>query len=132
MSRKGLPGFSFSLSRALGISAAKQRASKQLGIPLTKGARQRKLGAGLGCAVVLAQLVAGGWLLGEISFQKTPAIREVGHMTDGKDTKQDGITDRRLPALFATIHHRSDQRPHGYTADQIAALNKIANESHSK
>ncbi len=31
------------------------------------------------------------------------------------------------PALFATIHHQSDERPNGYTADDIAELNRIAN-----
>jgi hypothetical protein len=31
------------------------------------------------------------------------------------------------PALFATIHHKSDERPNGYTAEDIAELNRIAN-----
>ena len=31
------------------------------------------------------------------------------------------------PALFATIHHQSDERPNGYTAEDIAELNRIAN-----
>lgn len=35
--------------------------------------------------------------------------------------------DRPLPALFATIHFRSARRPGGYTADQIAHLNRVAN-----
>lgn len=42
MSRKF--GFSFSWKRALGISAAKGKLSKAIGIPLTKGGRERKLG----------------------------------------------------------------------------------------
>ena len=33
-----------------------------------------------------------------------------------------------IPALFATIHFRSDARPDGYTDEDIAALNAIANE----
>lgn len=31
------------------------------------------------------------------------------------------------PALFATIHHRSDERPDGYTHEDIAELNRAAN-----
>ena len=31
------------------------------------------------------------------------------------------------PALFATIHFRSDRRPHGYTDDEIAELTELAN-----
>lgn len=36
----------FSWARLLGISAAKGRASRKIGMPLTKGGRQRKAGAG--------------------------------------------------------------------------------------
>lgn len=32
------------------------------------------------------------------------------------------------PALFATIHHRSGERPDGYTPEEIAELNKVANQ----
>ena len=39
----------FSWSRFLGISAAKARVSRQIGIPLTRSGRQRKLGAAMGC-----------------------------------------------------------------------------------
>lgn len=42
MSRKF--GFSFSWKRVLGISTAKGKLSKAIGIPLTKGGRERKLG----------------------------------------------------------------------------------------
>lgn len=31
------------------------------------------------------------------------------------------------PALFATIHFQSDERPDGYTDEDIQALNMIAN-----
>ena len=37
-------GFSFSAKRALGISAAKGRISRKIGIPLTRSGRQRKIG----------------------------------------------------------------------------------------
>src|ERR1700704_3695835 len=51
----------FSWKRAVGLSAAKARLSRRIGIPLTKSGRQRKLGrliSGGGCLVVLAVLVA--------------------------------------------------------------------------
>lgn len=38
----------FSWKRATGISAAKSRVSRKIGIPLTKSGRQRKLGAAMG------------------------------------------------------------------------------------
>lgn len=38
-------GFSFSLRRLLGISAAKSRISRAIGVPLTSSGRQRKLGS---------------------------------------------------------------------------------------
>lgn len=39
-----IPGLSFSLKRAFGISAAKQKISRKTGIPLTKGGLERKVG----------------------------------------------------------------------------------------
>lgn len=54
MARRGIPGVSFSLSRALGLSAAKQKLGKAAGVPLTQAGRQRKAGAALGCALVIA------------------------------------------------------------------------------
>jgi hypothetical protein len=50
----------FSWKRAIGLSAAKTRLSRLIGIPLTKGGRQRKLGnlvSGGGCLVVLVTLL---------------------------------------------------------------------------
>jgi hypothetical protein len=55
-------GFSFSWKRALGISAAKARLSRKIGIPLTKSGRQRMAGRALGCG--LAGLVLGLLVLG--------------------------------------------------------------------
>jgi hypothetical protein len=55
----GFGGFSW--KRAIGLSAAKARLSRRIGIPLTKGGRERKLGrlvSGGGCLVVLAIMVA--------------------------------------------------------------------------
>lgn len=40
-------GFSFSLKRALGISAAKQKISRKTGIPTTKQGLERKIGGAI-------------------------------------------------------------------------------------
>ena len=40
----GMPGLSFSVNRALGITAAKRKIAKATGIPTTKSGRQRKVG----------------------------------------------------------------------------------------
>ena len=40
-------GFSFSLKRALGITAVKQNISKKTGIPLTKQGVERKIGSAI-------------------------------------------------------------------------------------
>jgi hypothetical protein len=50
----------FSWNRLLGISAAKSRISRKIGIPLTKSGRQRKIGRmvmGGGCLLALLSLV---------------------------------------------------------------------------
>ena len=47
----GIPGLSFSWKRALGVSAAKGRLSRQIGIPLTRAGRQRKAGRAFGCCI---------------------------------------------------------------------------------
>lgn len=39
-----IPGLSFSLKRALGISAIKQKISKTTGVPMTKQGLERKMG----------------------------------------------------------------------------------------
>ena len=42
-----IPGVSFSLKRAIGITALKQKISKATGIPTTKQGLERKIGASL-------------------------------------------------------------------------------------
>lgn len=42
--KKGIPGVSFSMNRALGITQAKRKVSKATGIPLSKSGRQQKFG----------------------------------------------------------------------------------------
>lgn len=61
----------FSWKRFLGISAAKSRLSRRIGIPLTRSGRQRKMGAAMGCltillslflaSVVIVMLITGGF-----------------------------------------------------------------------
>jgi len=52
--RKSLiPGLSWSWKRAVGLSGLKTRVSRKIGIPLTRGGRQRKLGAMMGCMLPL-------------------------------------------------------------------------------
>jgi len=52
-------GFSWSWKRASGLSAAKGKLSRKLGVPLTRSGRQRKLGKSLGCCIPFALLCAG-------------------------------------------------------------------------
>ena len=57
MGRRKNFGFSWSWRRAFGLSAAKGRLSRQLGVPLTRSGRQRKLGRMVGCCVPLALML---------------------------------------------------------------------------
>ncbi len=61
-SNTGIPGLSFSWRRALGVSRAQARLSRQLGVPLSRSGRQRKLGRSLGCCWILLVPAAGAWL----------------------------------------------------------------------
>jgi hypothetical protein len=53
-------GFSFSWKRAIGLSAAKGRLSRRIGIPLTRTGRRQKVGRMVGCGLVLWLMVATG------------------------------------------------------------------------
>jgi hypothetical protein len=59
----GIPGLSFSWRRALGVSQAQARLSRQIGIPLSQSGRQRKAGKLAGCCVPIALLVGAGWAM---------------------------------------------------------------------
>ena len=59
MRRSGIPGFSFSWRRALGVSQAQARLSRKLGIPLSKSGRQKAVGRSLGCCWILALPIVG-------------------------------------------------------------------------
>jgi len=56
MARHRKFGFSWSWRRAFGLSAAKGRLSRWIGVPLTRSGRQRKLGR-IGCCIPLLFLV---------------------------------------------------------------------------
>lgn len=68
-------GFSFSWKRASGLSAMKGRASRSLGIPLTRSGRQRKMGRAVGCLVMLAILPVIGAILIAAAPASQPASR---------------------------------------------------------
>lgn len=66
--RKALiPGLSWSWKRAIGLSGLKTKISRKIGVPLTTGGRQRKIGAAvekmvlsrLGCLPVVGLMIAG-------------------------------------------------------------------------
>ena len=42
-----IPGLSFSLKRAVGVTAIKQKVAKAIGIPLTKQGLERKVGGAI-------------------------------------------------------------------------------------
>jgi len=56
--RRGIPGLSFSWKRAIGLSAAKGRISRKIGIPLTWSGRQRKIGRATGCLIPLVVFIS--------------------------------------------------------------------------
>lgn len=49
--RKGFPGLSFSWKRATGVSAAKGRLSRKIGVPLTRSGRREKAAKSIGCTL---------------------------------------------------------------------------------
>jgi hypothetical protein len=65
--RKGIPGLSWSWKRAVGLSGLKAKVSRKIGVPLTTGGRQRKIGAAVekmvvgkaGCLPVVGLMIAG-------------------------------------------------------------------------
>lgn len=60
-SNTGIPGLSFSWKRAVGLTRAKKQLSREIGVPLTRSRRERKVGRSLGCSV-LPLIVIGGAL----------------------------------------------------------------------
>jgi hypothetical protein len=64
MGRKaGIPGVSFSWKRATGLSSAKGKLSRQLGVPLSRSGRQRKFGKATRCCIsVLAGMMTASFV----------------------------------------------------------------------
>jgi hypothetical protein len=62
-SNTGIPGLSFSWKRALGVSQAQARLSRQIGIPLSRSGRQWKMGRAMGCSWALVVPLVVGWAL---------------------------------------------------------------------
>src|SRR5271170_5172427 len=58
MARRRKYGFSWSWKRALGLSAAKGKLSRKLGVPFTQSGRRQKVGRMLGCSVLVALVLA--------------------------------------------------------------------------
>jgi len=61
----------FSWNRFRGITAAKARLSRKIGIPLTRSGRQRKFGASMGCLtialpVVILLALSIWWIMGAL------------------------------------------------------------------
>ncbi len=71
--KKGIPGLSFSWKRASGLSSAKSKLSRSLGVPLTRSGRQQKVGKALGCCVpaVFILLGFGGVMVGTVKLLST-------------------------------------------------------------
>ena len=57
--RRGIPGLTFSWRRALGISQAQAKLSRQIGIPLSRSGRQQKMARSMGCCWILLAVPAG-------------------------------------------------------------------------
>lgn len=57
--------------------------------------------------------------------QPSPAATTNPAEAEAADVDPSNAPD--VPVLFATIHHKSDQRPDGYTAEDIAELNNVGN-----
>jgi hypothetical protein len=57
--RSGIPGLSFSWKRAIGLSSAKGRLSRKIGMPLSKSGRQRKMGRAMGCCIPFTIILVG-------------------------------------------------------------------------
>ncbi len=112
--RRRTYGFSFSWRRAVGISAAKGRLSRKIGIPLTRSGRERKAGRALGPAIIAAFAVgiavAPKFSSGEqtSATEATPNSQFVEKSTDIPDT----------PAANAEAPNRDISPP----ASALAAL----------
>jgi hypothetical protein len=65
------------------------------------------------------------WCAG--GYRKGNGMKNRDKSQEPVETSSKKLDPRELPALFATIHFRSPQRPDGYTDEDIAELNRLAN-----
>jgi hypothetical protein len=72
--RQGIPELSFSWKRAFGVSSAKGKLSRRLGVPLTKSGRQRKVGSAVGCCIPIGFVLVGFGGLGFASIKFALAL----------------------------------------------------------
>ena len=72
-------GFSFSWKRAIGLSAAKGRLSRKIGIPLTRAGRQRKVGQLAGCCIPFVAIIAILGLAGSVFAHPGETDANGGH-----------------------------------------------------
>ena len=90
-------GLSFSWKRALGISSAKARISREIGVPLTSSGRQRKIGR-----------MASGWLsslLVESAYQTLKPSGKRSRRASGAAAPAAATPEvpRRPPSIAATV-----------------------------
>src|SRR5262249_33326283 len=100
-------GFSWSWKRAIGLTSAKSRISREIGIPLTKSGRERKLGA---------------WLLGDTKHHATAPLRPPTHRRTSHAPLV-GAMILRTPALYVSTPAA------GKTADPPADANRAVQSS---
>ena len=108
-------GFSFSWKRALGLSAAKGKVSRAIGIPLTKSGRQRKAGRLLGDLVGTAVVAGTQFAAGSGSS----AARLQVDSTVTQDYRvliraiRLGDTIENITQMFPGLHWQEDSRTGG-------------------
>jgi len=61
-------GFSWSWKRAIGLSGLKNKISRKIGVPFTKGGRQRKIGNMLGCCISFITLIISFLIITTVIF----------------------------------------------------------------
>lgn len=111
----GIPGLSFSWKRALGISQAQSDISRKLGVPLSKGGRQRKIGAATGCIFPAVAILGCGLGVGMALAWQSVAAQEASRRLEIR-----GIALNDPQAQVLTIHPSARCRPEdGVIADEI-------------
>jgi peptidoglycan hydrolase-like protein with peptidoglycan-binding domain len=97
-----IPGVSFSLKRAVGVTSAKRKIAKATGIPTTRSGRQRKAAHMMGCLVqisivccvtILLTLIVSGAFASEIQYQYAQVATPKGplNMRETPSSKADII-----------------------------------------